>query len=73
MSCLRVPSATTSRWTANQSVLGLVIESARSQIKDQAAVHLWVEREVEVIQSIFWITENGMFAATLRQPIAAPA
>src|SRR6185312_2698615 len=50
-----------------QSVLPLPDEGAGGQIEDQAAIHLRVETEVEVIQSSLRIAEGRPFAPPLQQ------
>jgi hypothetical protein len=39
-------------------------EAASGQVEDQAAVHLRIEGEVEVIQRLIAIPTAGLFAAT---------
>jgi hypothetical protein len=46
-------------------------ESGRGQIEDQAAVHLLVKGEVEVIERLVRIAEAGLFAAPFQQSVGA--
>jgi hypothetical protein len=54
-----------------ESVLALVNKGASRQVKDKAAIHLRVEGEVEVIQSLMGVAKTGLFAAAVEQALAA--
>jgi hypothetical protein len=56
-----------SGWTEKQGVFALADEGAGGQIEDQAAIHLGVELEVEVVQSLVGIAELRLLCG------AAPA
>src|SRR5580704_17608056 len=55
-----------------QRVFALPDEGAGGQIEDQAAIHLRVETEVEIIKSSLRVAEGGLLAPPLQQTIAAP-
>ena len=46
-------------------------KSARGQIKDQAAIHLFVEVEVEVVEGFERVTELGLLAPAFQHPVGA--
>jgi hypothetical protein len=46
-------------------------ESPGGQVEDQAAVHLLVEVEVEVIESLLRVTKLSLFFPSLQQSLAA--
>jgi hypothetical protein len=48
------------------------MKGAGGQVKDQTAVHLRVEGEVEVIQRSLRIAECGLLAPSFQQAITAP-
>ena len=58
--------------TEKQRIFPLADEGARGQVEDQAAIHLRIEGEVEVVQRLVRIAEGGLFAPALQQPVAAP-
>src|SRR5438034_11540901 len=45
-----------------QRIFPLGKERARGQVKDQAAIHLRIEGEVEVVQRLVHVAERGLFA-----------
>ena len=45
-------------------------ERASGQIEDQATIHLLVESEVEVIESLVRVAELGLLGAPLQQALA---
>ena len=55
-----------------QCIFALADEGAGSQVEDQAAIHLLIEGEVEVVQSLVRVAEGGLLAAPVEQPLAAP-
>jgi hypothetical protein len=46
-------------------------EGPGSQIKDQAAIHLFVEVEIEVVEGLERIAELGLLASPLQQAFGA--
>ena len=58
-------------WTEKQRVFAAVDEGAGGQVEDQAAIHLRVEGEVEVVEGLVGIAEAGLFAAPLQQAVGA--
>jgi hypothetical protein len=46
-------------------------EGTSGEIEHQAAIHLAVEVEVEVIESFLRISERGLFYSSLQQAIAS--
>jgi hypothetical protein len=54
-----------------QAVLMFGDEVGRGQVEDEAAVHLLVEVEVEVIERLLWIAELGGLSATVQQTVTA--
>src|SRR3954447_16983812 len=60
-----------SAWTQEKCVFPLADESTSSQIEYQAAIHLRVEGEVEVVQSLVRITKSGLFAPAVQESLAA--
>ena len=55
-----------------QRIFPLGKERARGQVKDQAAIHLRIEGEVEVVQRLVHVAERGLFAPPVEQSFAAP-
>src|ERR1051326_9020461 len=55
------------RRTGEQGVLVSGDEVGGGEVKDEAAVHLLVEVEVEVIECLLWITKLGRLSATIQQ------
>jgi hypothetical protein len=55
-----------------QCIFALADEGARGQVEDQAAIHLGIEVEVEVVQGLLRIAEGGLLAPSLQQAVAAP-
>ena len=55
-----------------QRVFSLGDEAAGGEIEDQAAIHLRIEGEVEVVERPVGIAEAGLFAPALQQSVAAP-
>jgi hypothetical protein len=55
--------------TEKQRVFALADERGSGQIEDQAAIHLGIEGEVEVVERPVGIAEAGLFAAALQQPV----
>src|SRR5215471_18424363 len=51
-----------------QGILAAIDEAAGGEIEHQAAVELWVELKIEVVERLVGIAEAGLFAATLQQP-----
>jgi hypothetical protein len=49
------------------------MKAAVAMIEDEGAVHLGVELEVEVVQSLVGIAETGLLAPPLQQALAAAA
>ena len=58
--------------TQEQRIFPLADERAGGQVENQAAVHLRVEVEIEVVQALFGVAERGLFAAAVEQALAAP-
>ena len=54
-----------------QRIFALGDEDTSGEVEHQAAVHLRVEREVEVVKRAIGIAEGGLFAAALQQSIGA--
>src|SRR5208283_99294 len=55
-----------------QSIFMAGNEGAGSQIKDQAAIHLLVEVEVEVVEGLLGVTELRLLAAPFQQALTTP-
>ena len=55
-----------------QSVFALVNEGGCGQVKDETAIHLGVEGEIEVVQSLVGVAKAGLFAAAVEQALTAP-
>jgi hypothetical protein len=58
--------------TEKQGVFVAGDEGAGGQIEDQAAIHLLVEGEVEVVEGLLGIAELGLLCPPLQQALAAP-
>src|SRR5580693_2281401 len=54
-----------------QRVFALPDEGAGGQIEDQAAIHLRVETEVEIIKSSLWVAKGSLFTPPLQQTVTA--
>jgi hypothetical protein len=54
-----------------QAVFVASDEGAGSEIEHQAAIHLAVEVEVEVIESFLSVSEGGLFFSSLQQSLTA--
>ena len=48
------------------------MKRARSQVEDQAAIHLGIEVEVEVVERLLRVAEGGLLAPPLQQAVTAP-
>src|SRR5260370_34126960 len=55
-----------------QCVFAFADEGACGQVEDQAAIHLGIEVEVEVVEGLLRIAEGGLLAPPLQQAGAAP-
>jgi hypothetical protein len=56
-----------STWAEKEAVFPLADEGAGSQIEDQAAIHLGVKPEIEIIQRLLGaVTKLSLFVATLQ-------
>ena len=62
----------TSTWAEKQNIFPLGDESARGQVEDQAAIHLGVEGEIEIVQGLVRVAKPGLLAPPVEQPLAAP-
>src|SRR2546425_3328846 len=60
-----------SAWTQEKCIFPLADEGTRSQIEYQAAIHLRVEGEIEVVQSLVRVAEGGLFAPAIQESLAA--
>jgi len=58
-------------WTQEKCVFPLADEGTSCQIEYQAAIHLRVEGEVEVVQSLVRVPEGGLFAPPIQQSLTA--
>jgi len=56
--------------TEKQGIFVACDERASGQIEDQATIHLLVESEVEVIESLVRVAELGLLGAPLQQALA---
>jgi hypothetical protein len=63
---LRAVALAASRWTEEQGIFALSDSVRRGQFKDQIAIHLGVELEVEVVESFFGIAELRLFVASFQ-------
>ena len=54
-----------------QCILAPIDEGAGGEVEDQAAVHLGIEGEVEVVERLVGIAEGGLFAAPFQQAVRA--
>src|SRR5436305_310677 len=57
--------------TEKQSIISLADEAAGRQIENQAAVHLGIEGEIEIVECPAGVAEAGLFAPALQQSVAA--
>jgi hypothetical protein len=55
-----------------EGVLVTLDKRAGRQVEDQAAVHLGVEVEVEVVEVFLRIAKLGLFAPAFQQAVTAP-
>src|SRR5260370_42363241 len=60
-----------SSWPQEKYIFPLADEGTRSQIEHQAAIHLRVEGEVEVVQSLMRVAEGGLFAPAIQESLTA--
>src|ERR1035441_10200429 len=60
-----------STWTHEQGVFPLADEGTGCQVKHQAAIHLRIEGEVEVVQLLVRVAECGLLAPAIQQSLAA--
>ena len=58
-------------WTQEKCIFPLADEGTGGQVKHQAAIHLRVESEVEVVQSLVRVAEGRMFAPAIQESLAA--
>ena len=58
-------------WTQEKCVFPLADEGTGGQIEHQAAIHLRVEGEVEVVHSLVRVAEGGLFAPAIQESLAA--
>src|SRR5258705_11701732 len=58
-------------WTQEKSIFPLADEGTGGQVKHQAAVHLRVEGEVEVVQRLVRVAEGGLFAPPIQESLTA--
>ena len=54
-------------WAEKQGIFVARDEGASGQIEDQAAIHLLVESEVEVVESLLGVAELGLLFPPLQQ------
>src|SRR6202158_5290739 len=57
--------------TQEKCIFPLADEGAGGQVKHQTAIHLRVESEVEVVQSLVRVAEGGLFAPAIQESLAA--
>ena len=57
--------------TQEKCIFPLADESTGGQVKHQAAIHLRVKSEVEVVQSLVRVAEGGLFAPAIQESLAA--
>src|SRR5579864_2149755 len=55
-----------------QCIFAFADEDTGSQIENQAAVHLGIEVEIEVIERFLGIAELSLFAPAIEQTLASP-
>jgi hypothetical protein len=60
------------RRTEKQGVFVTGDEGAGRQIEDQAAIHLLIEGEVEVVEGLLGVAELRLLCPSLQQALAAP-
>src|SRR5260221_9104538 len=60
-----------SAWTQEKCIFPLADEGTGGQVKHQAAIHLRVEGEIEVVQSLVRVAEAGLFAPAIQESLAA--
>jgi hypothetical protein len=58
-------------WTEKQGIFMAGDESARGQVEDQAAIHLLVEVEVEVVERLLRITKLRLLTSPLQQTLTS--
>jgi hypothetical protein len=59
-------------WAEKQGIFVARDEGASGQIEDQAAIHLLVESEVEVVESAIEIAETGFLSTPVQEPVGTP-
>src|SRR5215471_2770831 len=59
-------------WAQKQPVFPLADEPTGGQVKDQTAIHLRIEAEIEVVEGLQRVAESGLFAPPLQESITAP-
>jgi hypothetical protein len=57
-------------WAEKQGIFVARDEGASAQIEDQAAIHLLVESEVEVVEGLLGVAELGLLFPPLQQALA---
>jgi hypothetical protein len=57
---------------SKQCIFAPADEGACGQVEYQAAIHLGIEVEVEVVKRLLRIAEGGLLAPPLQQAVAAP-
>jgi len=67
---LRQVTLAGSGWTEKQCVFVAGDEGAGGEIEDQAAIHLLVEGEVEVVEGLLGVAELGLLFPPLQQALA---
>src|SRR5260221_9972949 len=60
-----------SAWTQEKCIFPFADEGTGGQVKHQAAIHLRVEGEIEVVQSLVRVAEGGLFAPAIQESLAA--
>src|SRR5579871_626782 len=58
-------------WPEEQCVFSPLDEGAGGEIEDEAAIHLGIEGEIEVVERLVDIAEARLFPAALQQAISA--
>ena len=57
-------------WAEEQGIFVARDERASGQIEDQAAIHLLIESEVEVVEGLLGVAELGLLFPPLQQALA---
>jgi len=61
-------------WRAEkEGILSTANKATRREVKDQAAIDLFVEVEIKVVERLMRVTEAGLLSPPLEKPVASPS